>query len=34
MTKREMQKYKKMLLAESEHLMKGIRTIGQDTLET
>lgn len=33
MTKREMQKYKKLLIAESEHLLKGIRTIGQDTLE-
>lgn len=33
MTKREMQKYKKQLIAESEHLLKGIRTIGQDTLE-
>lgn len=33
MTKREMQKYKKMLLVESDHLLKGIRTIGQDTLE-
>jgi len=33
MTKREMQKYKKLLLEESEHLLKGIRTIGQDTLE-
>lgn len=33
MTKREMQKFKKLLLAESEHLLEGIRTIGKDTLE-
>ena len=33
MIKRETQKFKKLLLAESEHLLKGIRTIGKDTLE-
>ncbi len=33
MLKREMQKFKKLLLAESEHLLQGIRTIGKDTLE-
>jgi DnaK suppressor protein len=33
MLKREMQKFKKLLLAESEHLLEGIRTIGKDTLE-
>lgn len=33
MTKREMQKFKKLLLAESEHLTQGIRTIGKDSLE-
>ncbi len=33
MTKREMQKFKKLLQAESAHLLKGIRTIGKDTLE-
>ena len=33
MKKREMQKFKKLLLAESAHLTKGIRTIGEDTLE-
>ncbi|MCH8203585.1 MAG: TraR/DksA family transcriptional regulator [Candidatus Hydrogenedentes bacterium] len=33
MKKREMQKFKKLLLAEGEHLTKGIRTIGEDTLQ-
>ena len=33
MLKREMQKFKKLLVAESEHLLQGIRTIGKDTLE-
>lgn len=33
MTKREMQRFKKLLLAESERLTKGIRTIGEDTLQ-
>jgi len=33
MTKREMQKFKKLLLAEGAHLTKGIRTIGEDTLQ-
>ena len=33
MTKREMQRFKKLLLAEGEHLTKGIRTIGEDTLQ-
>lgn len=33
MTKREMQKFKKLLLAESEHLLEGIRRIGKDSLE-
>ena len=33
MKKREMQKFKKLLLAEGEHLTKGIRTIGEDTLK-
>ena len=33
MKKREMQKFKKLLMAESEHLMKGIRTIGEDVLQ-
>lgn len=33
MKKREMQKFKKLLLAESEHLTKGIRTIGEDSLQ-
>ncbi len=33
MKKREMQKFKKLLLAEGEHLTKGIRTIGADTLQ-
>lgn len=33
MTKREMQKFKKLLVGESEHLLQGIRTIGKDTLE-
>ena len=33
MNKREMQKFKKLLLAESEHLTKGIRTIGEDSLQ-
>ncbi len=32
MKKREMEKFKKLLFAESEHLTKGIRTIGEDTL--
>lgn len=32
MKKREMQKFKKLLMSESEHLTKGIRTIGEDTL--
>jgi len=34
MNKREMQKYRKLLLAEGQHLLKGIRTIGEDTLES
>lgn len=34
MNKREMQKFKKLLYAEGEHLLKGIRTIGADTLES
>lgn len=33
MKKRDMQKFRKLLLDESEHLTKGIRTIGKDTLE-
>lgn len=33
MKKREMQKFRKLLFAESEHLTKGIRTIGADTLQ-
>ena len=33
MKKREMQKFKKLLMAEGEHLTKGIRTIGEDTLK-
>lgn len=33
MKKREMQKFKKLLFAEGEHLTKGIRTIGEDTLQ-
>lgn len=33
MKKREMQKFKKLLLTEGEHLTKGIRTIGEDTLQ-
>lgn len=33
MNKREMQKFKKLLISESQHLTKGIRTIGEDTLE-
>lgn len=33
MKKRDQQKFKKLLLKESEHLLKGIRTIEQDTLE-
>ena len=33
MNKREMQKFKKLLFAEGEHLTKGIRTIGKDTLQ-
>ena len=32
MKKREMEKFKKLLFAESAHLTKGIRTIGEDTL--
>jgi RNA polymerase-binding protein DksA len=28
-----MQKYKKLLIEESQHLLRGIRTIGKDTLE-
>lgn len=34
MTKREMQKFRKLLLAQGDHLLKGIRTIGQDSLES
>ncbi len=33
MKKRDMQKFKKLLMAESDHLMKGIRTIGEDALK-
>ena len=33
MNKREMEKYKKLLMAEGQHLQKGIRIIGKDTLE-
>jgi len=33
MKKRDMQKFKKLLIAESSHLMKGIRTIGEDALK-
>ncbi len=33
MKKRETGKFKKLLLAESQHLTKGIRTIGEDTLQ-
>lgn len=33
MKKRDMQKFRKLLYAESEHLTKGIRTIGADTLQ-
>lgn len=33
MKKREMQKFRKLLYAESAHLTKGIRTIGEDTLQ-
>ncbi len=33
MKKREMGKFKKLLMAESQHLTKGIRTIGEDTLQ-
>lgn len=34
MTKREMQKFRKLLLAQGDHLLKGIRTIGQDSIES
>ncbi len=34
MKKRDMQKFKKLLMAESDHLMKGIRTIGEDALKS
>ncbi len=33
MNKREMEKFRKLLLQEGQHLQKGIRTIGKDTLE-
>ena len=33
MKKREMQKFRKLLMAEGEQLSKGIRTIGEDTLK-
>ena len=33
MKKREMQKFKKLLMSEGDHLTKGIRTIGEDTLQ-
>ena len=33
MKKRDMQKFKKLLMAESQHLLKGIRTIGEDVLK-
>ncbi len=34
MKKRDMQKFKKVLMVESDHLMKGIRTIGEDALKS
>jgi len=34
MKKRDMQKFKKLLMVESDHLMKGIRTIGEDALKS
>ena len=33
MNKRDMKKFKNLLVAEQEHLTKGIRTIGDDTLQ-
>ena len=33
MNKREMQKFKKLLLAEADHLSKGIKTIERNTIE-
>lgn len=33
MKKRDMQKFKKLLVAESDHLLRGIRTIGEDALK-
>lgn len=33
MKKRDMQKFKKLLMTESDHLLKGIRTIGEDSLK-